>query len=914
MAETDAGVVTQTRPRSDEHAQDHYTGVVIIHGLGDIKRSDTLTEATNALAYWYNHHADLDLRREGAGRIWVDTSLNDDPSPNGRTARATIELAPPERRGSAKDSQPLRLKFREVWWAGASGLPPVQAAIQWTQVQFSEQSANLRSLFDGSSDRRGKYAPPGSQGEVAHSKASDEMISTERGTLKAALAVYDVIQYAWTAAQWTVLSPLIFLLLILLGPLKLLRFIPGIGPSIVNGLTRLLDYIMLRWIAEAQVYALDYSRSAGIRSRFEKEFKAFQDDRLCDRIVVIAHSMGTVIAYEGLTDLLPKPGAGPLPKPVTFICLAQALRRIWLMTPDDPHRLRDILHDDVRWLHFWARYDPVTAGPLTRDSLPQVTTWPDATHKQLADRIARCQNVAVVNTDSTITDHTTYWMNLEQVVGPIARELVEGHSALANLVESKLATPDDHLRRRWSIGWRFLLALVVGVGVAASILTLGALDPTFGAGLTNLFASINWHDIVNTVCPVCTTISFPKIHIPSLPPNPSIQEVLQYATNDPGTAMLYLFNYYLTPDLFVLVAVALILMALGMEVVTVVTAKPSPFLFPRESVVEPPRVSTLFALAAIGVALLFLASIVISSGVRQGLLITGVAYNGIALTDIWSLGIAEIAFWISGIASVLTITSRRQIGWLVCLILGLLVAGANDPMYNSALLVLAVVGCGLRAYAAFKTRSGWSLGVSLALVGLIATYAGISTKLHQAHVLSGPILDAVGVEFLAPMLFYAIWLDLSYPVVNKTHLSAQRKATLALAPIYVALLAALSLPVIFYRSSRTPFQGPISLSNLFQSTPGLTLTGVTVAAALVISVVMLVFAFADAAVTNRRRWVIGILVSLVGLTLGLFTLIQLGATPAFAEWGVGLSCAIATPALIYAIWARTPDSTTIGRS
>src|SRR5262249_21641056 len=58
-------------------------------------------------------------------------------------------------------------------------------------------------------------------------------------------------------------------------------------------------------------------------------------------------------------------------KPITFVCLAQALRRMWLLEGTDPGRLRGVLPDRVRWLHFWARYDPVCAGPLTGRSLPQ---------------------------------------------------------------------------------------------------------------------------------------------------------------------------------------------------------------------------------------------------------------------------------------------------------------------------------------------------------------------------------------------------------------------------------------------------------------------------------------------------------------------------------------------------------------
>src|SRR5262249_56814919 len=117
----------------------------------------------------------------------------------------------------------------------------------------------------------------------------------------------------------------------------------------------------------------------------------------------------------------------------------------------------------VRWLHFWARYDPVAAGPINPNSLPPLSEWRDLAmpdpHKALRASLAECENIDVVNTDSLFTDHTTYWENLEQVVGPIARELVVGSPALERLVAARLAAPDAILRRRWRVAWRAVTAL-----------------------------------------------------------------------------------------------------------------------------------------------------------------------------------------------------------------------------------------------------------------------------------------------------------------------------------------------------------------------------------------------------------------------------------------------------------------------
>jgi hypothetical protein len=69
---------------TDSETQDarHYTGVVIIHGLGDQERNSTLMEAGNALAFWFNHKAGLALRPTGPGRVWLSTQLTEKEDPD----------------------------------------------------------------------------------------------------------------------------------------------------------------------------------------------------------------------------------------------------------------------------------------------------------------------------------------------------------------------------------------------------------------------------------------------------------------------------------------------------------------------------------------------------------------------------------------------------------------------------------------------------------------------------------------------------------------------------------------------------------------------------------------------------------------------------------------------------------------
>jgi hypothetical protein len=77
------------------------------------------------------------------------------------------------------------------------------------------------------------------------------------------------------------------------------------------------------------------------------------------------------------------------------------------------------------------------------------------------------------------------------VVGPIARELLSGNTALSALVQAHLATEDDLLRPQGAIAWRATLALLGGVALGAETGLLAheyALDPTTRAVVGKLFA------------------------------------------------------------------------------------------------------------------------------------------------------------------------------------------------------------------------------------------------------------------------------------------------------------------------------------------------------------------------------------------------------------------------------------------
>src|SRR5260370_14936200 len=121
--------------------QNHYTGVLIIHGLGAIKRNATLQEATDALTYWFNREAGLALLPSVPGRIWLTTALTADTNPDAHAARASMQIEVSDGQATVpQGTTSLQLEWREVWWAESLGLPSVGATLRWARVQAHEQA------------------------------------------------------------------------------------------------------------------------------------------------------------------------------------------------------------------------------------------------------------------------------------------------------------------------------------------------------------------------------------------------------------------------------------------------------------------------------------------------------------------------------------------------------------------------------------------------------------------------------------------------------------------------------------------------------------------------------------------------------------------------------------------------------
>lgn len=889
----------------------HYIGVVIIHGLGDEKRNSTLLEAVNALTFWFNHRMGLALRSTGPGRVWLTTRLTEDDDPDAPASRAAIELEAPAAVG-ASASAPLLLRFREVWWAQSFGIQPLGTTIRWARIQFAEQVRHiLVPVGHARRDARDTSAP--AKDTSAAPVGGRTLRPLPRGLLRGLLWIYGGIQYTWKLIQWLVFTPLLMAVLLILSMLRVLSFIGIVRSALIASFSALSSYVMLHWIASTQVYMRDYALAATIRQRFEREVTACLADDRCDRVVVVAHSMGTVIAYEGLTTLL---GRSDLPgnlsgaeKPMTFICLAQALRRVWLLPGIDTRRLHGVLPDRVRWIHYWAPYDLVAVGPLEPRTLPPLDRWldpavPDPTNAIRAS-LERCQNIEVVNTDSTFTDHTSYWQNLEQVVGPIAHELVSTQPALEHMATIHRATPDDMLLRRWAVAWRYTAALGAAVFAAFGLFVWQALHPELSEAIIGFVRAIDWGGVLVSVCPVCKPLT-------TLPPAPPVPSDL----SGPQLSHYFALWYYLTlPETLVLViaaAIALVVGAAAMQIVGLAVARKSPFDFPRAADANGGGTNLVFVVSAITLALALVTSLLYTTlvGVHVA---PGGSYVGPGVTAyLLSLSAAElaagIAFWVAVFQA---LAARRWI-WPIWMLFAVLVVYTWDPFYRAALLGVAVLGCLVALIALARERRSGVYWV-VALVMVIIIYMGLGDLAADLR-LVGPGSFGTGgyVEPVLPALFYGLWT--LWPRGGARRVAGPRGGDgpaaggiLALATLYLAAFYALALghfgSVLVVFPNR-PLDPTTTITRTSAPVGALSLGSPWVWAAVAVALLALALAVFDAVRSRRWIWLLG-MPALLAAFFGVFFVLRvvIGIAPVLPDDVLALALAPFATALTYGFWS-----------
>ena len=471
----------------EEHvpSSDTTVGVVFVHGVGEQKESETVREFGGALIGWlqeWHRNRDLDLTV-----VTSNLTYGDDVRP----ARFRILLP------AFKQRPAQTWHLAEAWWASRLDPPGFVTLCTWGwRILWSDLArlaGNVRDTYsvpeDESAFVRGLsaavtlvliialgisvfvgalwLAAAGLAALVGAAFFFRALIrGTDRLTKRARRRrgpVKDdaprVHRYIGNASSF--LLQLFLAAAAVIGyPLIAVMFaLAQIPISQVQEfiLFKTLRFFLVSRIGDFYTFMYDDIQAVHIRGSVPYAVNYLREKLTCKRVVVVAHSMGTVIAYDALASrAVPK---GAVQELVTF---GTALKPAKDLGPKRTTRLADQLPGrDFRWVDVWSAFDNVSGSP---------TQSPAPATRSVARRDPD-ESIEVTNSLSILTDHGDYFTNSEEFLSRLARE-IDPDKDEADDRPSRFdpgAAGTTWVRRRRDriftmVGWR--VAAIVGLFVA----------------------------------------------------------------------------------------------------------------------------------------------------------------------------------------------------------------------------------------------------------------------------------------------------------------------------------------------------------------------------------------------------------------------------------------------------------------
>ena len=375
-------------------------GILIIHGIGEEKKGDTLRGVATPIVKFLQARLkpkDVDLQ----------TKLGDPTEP----AQATIRFNY-EQKGKQKNE---RWELIEAWWAQSFEPPKVKQILQWSFLQIWGQLRwSMRSLWR---ILRGEY--------VAWRCTTLPDGPVETSWRDRLIILYDVLATLLWMPIFALLTPLVVIVLALLWLLTQVP-IAKAAPGVITAFQEAANKLLVGWVGDAAAYTDNPFMADAVREKFY-EALGLLEKKWCENIFVVAHSWGAVVAFDALSRLAQADGS----KVEKLITVGSALNRAWRLSPE----LRDtLLADDIQWIDIHARYDLVPAG------------WTERPMR--AEKKETIDSRIVSNHDSIIADHVTYWDNVEEVIAKLIDEIEDKTPPAAFHRCDKQASDDGRERKR----------------------------------------------------------------------------------------------------------------------------------------------------------------------------------------------------------------------------------------------------------------------------------------------------------------------------------------------------------------------------------------------------------------------------------------------------------------------------------
>lgn len=260
--------------------------MLFVHGMGEQGRGDTVTEMGDALTEWLRRWIDA----RGAGfRIRAATLREDGGASTEPSARVAVVLTDEE--GVAQE-----WLLAESWWAGAFRPATFRELVVWAVSVGPWLIA--------------------SQGSGIHRRVWGAEVRPEDRWWKWPLrAVSTVVVILLAALVAAVVTPLAIVLLL----------VSTIPIPVVSGVARGLAQNLAGSFGDLLVLVRSPVRFAAMAERVRDDIARL--DRQCDRVMVVAHSQGSAVAWQGIKRAAQQPEP-ERPRVSLFVTFGQAMRKL----------------------------------------------------------------------------------------------------------------------------------------------------------------------------------------------------------------------------------------------------------------------------------------------------------------------------------------------------------------------------------------------------------------------------------------------------------------------------------------------------------------------------------------------------------------------------------------------------------
>jgi hypothetical protein len=497
---------------------DKQVGILFVHGIGNQAQGDTLLECAEPLYQWLVRwlEGSEPIATGSSAESVVNNSVHiidaDIQASNDSPAYTQWLLRIKQGDGKIKET---RLLLAEARWAGSIMTPSFWASLKWAfQVGPSIALLHFTTLI--------KNVKRNSHGNF----------------------------YVWLlsllAIPFYILASMILMQLVT-GLALTLAIASSIASFLpfpeLRSLVAYAQFILSNWIGDAYLLTTSPIQFAAMLSKFRKDLN-WMDER-CEKIAVVAHSQGTAIAYHALLkdkprsvqrfltygsaikildrikktrsqgldwlaivytgvilvfsiylfiyrnewllslstcyvpnrDYLDMNACKSMFLPGVFIFIVSALYYLMHLIAEgilthnplsEAHRLGQ--DKAFRWIDMYASHDPAPNGPIS-DKFPDFI-----------------QSKAIYNRSNLITDHSTYWSNVDQFISAVACVISE----LTSTGFMQLTIKDGELikqaqsRRRWRANWLSASRNLFLVSGLVLLLTYWSQLPQIGRQVANV--------------------------------------------------------------------------------------------------------------------------------------------------------------------------------------------------------------------------------------------------------------------------------------------------------------------------------------------------------------------------------------------------------------------------------------------